>query len=177
MWSQWPVSHTTCHPRWVRWKGEGTWCAVSPRASPQQSTPYTQQQSSHNCQFISSLNYLDSCRITDYKTKYDSKTSGTWSKIVLDVKLPVYIFYFCVLLKGVGWCEEVARYYCLIIPPYEPVSSRHNSLLWTNKWSSDSLSIMRAPAITLLQTTDTSIAQKNISGFSVSWVIPKVSDR
>ena len=74
------VAHNVgCHG-----EGEGTWCAVSPRASPQQSTPYT-QQSSHNCQFISSLNYLDSCRIADNKTKYDSKTLGTWSKIVLEI--------------------------------------------------------------------------------------------
>ena len=162
------VTHVGCHG-----EGEGTWCAVQPRASPHQSTPYT-QQSSHNCQFISSLNYLESCRrIADNKTKYHSKTSGTWSKIVFffsfqRLRLPVYIFQFCVVLKGVGWCEEVARYYCLIIPPYEPISPRHNSLPWTNKWSGDSLSIIRAPAITLLQTTDTSIQQRNISGFSVS---------
>ena len=153
-------------------RARGAPCPRVPARSRARHTPYTQKLS-HNCQFISSLNYLDSCRIADNKTKYDSKTLGTWSKIVLDVKLPVNIFYFCVLLKGVGWCEEVARYYCLIIPPYEPVSPRHNSLLWTNKWSSDSLSIMRAPAITLLQTTDTSIQQMNISGFSVSWVMPK----
>ena len=115
---KWPVSHVvTCYcfryfrwyaitmtgvthhrtPGWMSWRRWGH--VVSPRASPHQSTPYT-QQSSHNCQFISSLNYLESCRrIADNKTKYHSKTSGTWSKIVLDqfLEIKTSCVYFLVL--------------------------------------------------------------------------------